>query len=298
LLCIEHAGLGVFARGAGEREQELDRTLDDFKRIRYPEAVARSTLALAAGRLGRPGLIVGDRIGSAYFGQVRGFATRRVRHGETPELITIDGFLTEGIAPEARWPAVLPERLAWRHVTWECKRLDLELADVSTSAWHVAMTKAHRTGQLLANALVRAGGPPRVLVGFSLGARVIAATLDALADAGRADLVAEAHLLGGAVGADAVAWRRRTGVVAGSICNYLSKADAVLRVLYRVGTLMLSEPVGRRAIRGVEGVVNVNVTDVVPDHAAFKSPAMRRHLRGVLGSSESRGLSDAGWAGP
>jgi len=148
--------------------------------------------------------------------------------------------------------------------------------DVGGNPWSIAMAKARQTGQLLADLILRADGRRRyTLLGHSLGARVIYYTLQSLAEAQRGQpRVREVHLLGGAVGADADIWENLPKAVNGRIYNYYSKRDSVLQTLYRAGTLFLSEPIGRTAIRlQSDKVRNIDVTDFVGGHSKFK-----RHL--------------------
>jgi hypothetical protein len=148
--------------------------------------------------------------------------------------------------------------------------LILELAG---NPWLVALSKAQKTGQLLADLILRADGRARyVLFGHSLGARVIYYTLQALAEADlKQPRIREVHLLGGAVGRDQKAWSGIDSAVGGPIYNYFSKKDDVLRVLYKVGTLFTSEPIGRGPIESDSNkICNFDVTDYVGGHGEFK----------------------------
>lgn len=139
--------------------------------------------------------------------------------------------------------------------------------------WFVALSKAQKTGQLLADLILRADGRARyVLFGHSLGARVIYYTLQALAEANvKQPRIREVHLLGGAVGRDQKAWKGIDSAVSGPIYNYFSKRDDVLRVLYKVGTLFTSAPIGRGPIESLSSkIYNIDVTDYVGGHGEFK----------------------------
>ena len=148
--------------------------------------------------------------------------------------------------------------------------LVLELAG---NPWFIALSKAKKTGQLLADLILRADGRARyVLFGHSLGARVIYYTLQAIAEGDlKHPRIREVHLLGGAVGRDQKAWSGIESAVDGPIYNYFSKKDEVLRVLYKVGTLFTSEPIGRGPIESQSSkIYNVDVTDYVGGHGEFK----------------------------
>ncbi len=139
-------------------------------------------------------------------------------------------------------------------------------ASLAKNPWHVARTRATMTGIVLADAIVRADLRSVVLVGFSLGARVMAAAAESLAT--RQDeepRIRSVHLLGAAVGTGRD-WHAIERAVDDTIWNYWSTNDKVLRYLYRTGEG------GRKAV-GCEGipikskaVKNVNVSRQVKAH--------------------------------
>jgi hypothetical protein len=139
-------------------------------------------------------------------------------------------------------------------------------AGLAKNPWHVARTRASMTGAVLADAIVRADLRSVVLVGFSLGARVMVAAAESLATRASSDPRIESmHLLGAAVGVRRD-WHSIEPAVAGTISNYFSTNDNVLRALYRVAEG------GTKAI-GCEGiptnsrkVKNINVSGVVRAH--------------------------------
>lgn len=145
--------------------------------------------------------------------------------------------------------------------------------ELGGNPWFVALSKAQKTGQLLSALILRADGRARyVLFGHSLGARVVYYTLQALAEANvKIPRIREVHLLGGAVGRDRKTWAGIDSAVSGPICNYYSKRDDVLRVLYRAGTFFTSKPIGRGPIESDSSkICNIDVTDKVSGHDEFK----------------------------
>ncbi|MDO9354063.1 MAG: DUF726 domain-containing protein, partial [Solirubrobacteraceae bacterium] len=139
-------------------------------------------------------------------------------------------------------------------------------ASLAKNPWHVARTRASMTGAVLADAIVRADLNSVVLVGFSLGARVVTATAESLATRNEPrPRVQSMHLLGAAVGTR-WEWRSVEPAVEGIIHNYFSTNDKVLGAAYRVAEA------GTKAI-GCEGIPttsrkikNVNVSKVVRLH--------------------------------
>ena len=107
-------------------------------------------------------------------------------------------------------------------------------ASLAKNPWHVARTRASMTGAVLADAIVRADLRSVVLVGFSLGARVMIAAAESLATrAGEDPRIESMHLLGAAVGTRRD-WHSIEPAVDGTIRNYYSTNDKVLSALYRV----------------------------------------------------------------
>lgn len=197
----------------------------------------------------------------------------------------------------------------WYHILWESKALgDLgsmaalglhkngmpQLANLATKAmkkpsmgigsvlmglqlagnpWHVAMVKSMMTGALIADMLCRTTQKRKfILVGHSLGARVIFYALENLATRKGAPKVAHAVLLGGAVGREPQHWETAAKAVSGKIVNCHSGRDDVLKYLYTTGTAFTSDPVGRGPINsGSDQIANVDVTHSVSGHTAYKS---------------------------
>lgn len=139
-------------------------------------------------------------------------------------------------------------------------------AGLAKNPWHVARTRASMTGAVLADAIVRADLHSVVLVGFSLGGRVMTAAAESLATRNEADpRVQSMHLLGAAVGTRRD-WRALEPAVEDKIYNYFSTNDKILSALYRAAEA------GTKAI-GCEGiptksrkVKNVNVSRQVAVH--------------------------------
>jgi pimeloyl-ACP methyl ester carboxylesterase len=152
-------------------------------------------------------------------------------------------------------------------------------ADIIGNDWHSAMTKAAMTGIVLADLMARTPGKQYVLVGHSLGCRVIYFALEALSTRAEAPLVKDVILMGGAVGADNEAgWSRAEQAVSGRIYNCFSKRDLVLKAAYQGANAFLSMPIGMGPIAHVSRKIqNRDCSEFIGGHAEWK-----RKLDGVL----------------
>lgn len=288
--------------------------------------------ALAAGGAGMAGGTVvvsavggalGGRMGgvvsNSYFSDIEGFNIRKVREGEEPALICIDGFLTQDIDTAEDWLESLPDHFSNQAVyvvDWESKRLRdiantfsavsvkqgglkagisgfakraaksaparigplanvLAVADLIDNPWHVARYKAEETGILLADLIARTD-QKFILMGHSLGSRVIFQCLSALRTKEEKCWVDSVYLLGGAVNNDVSeqdepgsSWYLVDKAVSGQIHNFYSENDAVLKYLYNASQLFSGKSIGRNPI-GLPGVKNHDVTAEISGHTEYK----------------------------
>lgn len=109
---------------------------------------------------------------------------------------------------------------------------------VARNPWSVAKSRADMTGAVLAVLLARTDTPEFVLVGHSLGARVMARTAQLLGsdDTLKRPKLREAHLLACALstGGD---WRTLDESASRNVWNYRSRNDWVLNYLYKYAQL-------------------------------------------------------------
>ncbi|MFC1849873.1 DUF726 domain-containing protein, partial [candidate division CSSED10-310 bacterium] len=145
------------------------------------------------------------------------------------------------------------------------------LIQLSNNPWHIAMVKAEKTGALLADILSRTK-KQYILIGHSLGARVIYAALRALATR-ESSIIFETHVTGGAVDNNTDNWRNANKAVINKIVNYYSQNDNVLKYLYKAGTFFASTPIGRNPIEDVADILNKDVTAWVDGHMFYKPNA-------------------------
>lgn len=105
-----------------------------------------------------------------------------------------------------------------------------------TNPWTVARARAEMTGAALAALISRSEEAPYVLMGHSLGARVMVSAAQALAGADGRARVESIHLFGAAVAREGD-WRNLDASVEQAVWNYWSSNDAVLKILFRLAEL-------------------------------------------------------------
>lgn len=154
-----------------------------------------------------------------------------------------------------------------------------QVLGLANNPWSVASVKAYQTGALLADLIARTD-KEYILVGHSLGSRVIYSCLSALKTKDKV-FIKDVHLLGGAVNnnceknndsSSIVNWDGIEKAVSGNINNYYSKNDDVLKVLYTVGESFkfdFGKPIGRNEILSRK-INNINVTHLVNGHTVYK----------------------------
>ena len=102
---------------------------------------------------------------------------------------------------------------------------------VVTNPWTLAKTRAGMTGAALAALIARTTEGPYVLMGHSLGARVMVTAAQALSTRPGTPRIESMHLLGAAVGRKGDV-RMLEKSTTGAVWNYWSERDAVLRWVY------------------------------------------------------------------
>ncbi|WP_434259340.1 DUF726 domain-containing protein [Aliarcobacter cryaerophilus] len=153
----------------------------------------------------------------------------------------------------------------------------IQVLGLATNPWSVASVKAYQTGTLLADIIARTD-KQHILIGHSLGARVIYSCLSSLKTKEKC-FIKDVHLLGGAVDKNCknednkVCWSELHNCVSGKIKNYFSKNDTILQTLYKVGEgvkFEFGDPIGRHPIEN-QNIDNIDVTEYVGGHTEYKS---------------------------
>lgn len=142
----------------------------------------------------------------------------------------------------------------------------LTIADLTKNPWWVARTRANMTGAVLADLIARTSTTDYVLVGHSLGARVMFAASQVLGSRTSTPQVQSVHLLGAAVGADhdlsAVG-----NAVTGTVWNYWSRNDEILGKLYKGAELGQNAAGSIGFTTSHPNVKNRNVSQQVAGHS-------------------------------
>lgn len=140
--------------------------------------------------------------------------------------------------------------------------------------WSVASQRAQKAGEVLADALINKaqGERPVTLVGYSLGARVIYICLQELAKRKAFGLIENVVLLGAPTPSSSAEWRRIRSVVTGRVVNAYSTRDYILAFLYRTGNIQFGVA-GLQPVRGVKGIENIDVSDLVEGHTLYRHAA-------------------------
>ncbi|GJJ13224.1 hypothetical protein Clacol_007475 [Clathrus columnatus] len=139
--------------------------------------------------------------------------------------------------------------------------------------WSNALDRAKAAGAVLADILLHRnlGVRPIMLIGFSLGARVIFYALLELAKQKAFGIVQDVFLLGATVTAPTRSWIEARGVVSGRFVNAYATTDWVLNYLFRATSGGLNTVAGLRPIENVPGIENVNVTDKIAGHMSYRA---------------------------
>ncbi|TQE08019.1 hypothetical protein C1H46_006293 [Malus baccata] len=138
------------------------------------------------------------------------------------------------------------------------------------SKWAIAVDRSDKAGKLLAEVLLKGihGNRPVTLVGFSLGARVIFKCLQCLAETEHhAELVERVVLLGAPISIADEKWEAARKMVAGRFVNAYSTNDWMLGVAFRAS--LLSRGLAGIQPINVQGIENVDVTDIIDSHSSY-----------------------------
>lgn len=157
-----------------------------------------------------------------------------------------------------------------------------KLAYLIDNPWTVSLDRANSAGLILADSLIdrNLGTRPITFVGYSLGSRVIFSCLRELARKGAYGLVQNVYLFGSPIVVKKDEYLKARGVIAGRFVNGYARNDWILGYLFRLTSGGISRIAGLAPVEGISGIENVEVTELVPGHMAYRT-AMPRLLREV-----------------
>ncbi|XP_076087336.1 transmembrane and coiled-coil domain-containing protein 4-like isoform X2 [Mytilus galloprovincialis] len=163
--------------------------------------------------------------------------------------------LLSGIISAIAWPATL-----------------ISAANIIDNPWSVCLQRSVTVGKELAETLLarEQGNRPVTLIGYSLGARVIFHCLEEMAKRKCCEgIIEDVILLGAPVTGDAKSWKNLGKVVAGKIINGYSKADWLLKFLYRTSSVQFSVA-GLQPIKWDDRRMhNIDLSAIVTGHGEY-----------------------------
>ncbi|KAL2072497.1 hypothetical protein VTL71DRAFT_11840 [Oculimacula yallundae] len=171
-----------------------------------------------------------------------------------------------------------------------------KLAYLIDNPWTVSLDRANMAGLILADSLIdrNLGTRPITFVGYSLGSKVIFACLKELARKGAYGLVQNVYLFGSPIVAKKDEYLKARSVVAGRFVNGYAGNDWILGYLFRLTSGGISRVAGLAPVEEIPGLENVDVTDLVPGHMAYRTamPKLLRKVGWLVESDEFTEIED------
>lgn len=207
------------------------------------------------------------------------FRIKLIQPGPSIPVIISKGFLSEESQGWGNFDRMVNERypdsLVFR-VFWTAKKrievmqvLNLPRMIVKSDPWTESRKNAEEAGRALAFIIREAAPQNFVLVGHSLGARVMAYAVKQLAAFGLPPQLETVHLTGAAISQDKN-WGSLPDAVRGNIYNYYSNNDAVLRFGYDMTRLHMTHAVGLSGfVEKHPRLVNVDCSDFIDGHQEY-----------------------------
>ncbi|KAK2749678.1 hypothetical protein FQN57_005900 [Myotisia sp. PD_48] len=163
-----------------------------------------------------------------------------------------------------------------------------KLSYLIDNPWNVSLVRAKAAGLILADSLIdrNLGNRPITLLGFSLGSRVIFSCLKELANKNAFGIVQNVYLFGSPIVANKDEYIKARSVVSGRFVNGYASNDWILGYLFRATSGGIMRVAGLAPVENVPGIENLNVTEFVNGHMAYRA-AMPRLMREVGWEVES-----------
>ncbi|CAI5742834.1 unnamed protein product [Hyaloperonospora brassicae] len=259
-----------------------ERGSDSMRFNNDSDARSRSTASTSASSASSPGWERG-----AKHNQLRAWRWKdRFPHGDQYCLIwdeevlrrfgkCMRTFAAEQVSTYATTEIVKYTALAALFAAVAIPRAIFRLADIIDNAWTVTMNAADTSGKLLADALRKReqGLRPVTLIGYGMGARLIFSCLKELAKKDSIDescgIVENAVLLGSPLPMDRDEWLSARRIVSGRLINGYSDNDWMLGIMFRYHGWALNS--AGIAPLDIDGVEDVNLSDIIGGHLEYKS---------------------------
>lgn len=172
-----------------------------------------------------------------------------------------------------------------------------KLSYLLDNPWNVSLDRAWKAGKILADTLISGnmGVRPITLVGFSLGSRVIYSCLIEMAKRGAYGLIENVIILGNPVTVKYDQITLARSVVSGRFINGFSRKDWILGYLFRATGGGMMTVAGLSEIKDVEGVENIDLTDLVEGHMSYRRaiPKILKRLNWEMLSEEFSEIEEA-----
>ncbi|KAI8940209.1 hypothetical protein NX059_003915 [Plenodomus lindquistii] len=170
-----------------------------------------------------------------------------------------------------------------------------KLSYLIDNPWIVSQARADMAGLILADSLIdrNLGTRPVTLIGFSLGARVIFSCLKELANRGAFGLIQNVYMFGTPVVAKFDDYVRARSIIPGRFVNGYATNDWILGYLFRATSGGVMRVAGLAPVQ-VPTIENVNVTELVPGHMAYRAamPKLLREVGWIVESDEFAEIED------
>lgn len=171
-----------------------------------------------------------------------------------------------------------------------------KLSYLLDNPWSVSLDRANAAGLILADSLINRnlGVRPVTLVGYSLGARVIFSCLRELQRRRAFGLVQNVYIFGSPVVVKKDEYAKAVSAVSGRFVNGYARNDWILGYLFRATSGGIGRVAGLAPIDDIPAVENVDVTELVDGHMAYRAaiPRLLRHVGFVVLSDEFTEIED------
>jgi hypothetical protein len=171
-----------------------------------------------------------------------------------------------------------------------------KLSYLIDNPWNVSLGRANSGGLILADSLIdrNLGNRPVTLLGFSLGSRLIFSCLKELAARGAFGLVQNVYLFGSPIVANQDEYLKARSAVCGRFVNGYTSNDWILGYLFRATGGGIMRVAGLAPVEGIPGIENINVTEFVNGHMAYRAaiPRLLREMGWEVESDEFTEIED------